>query len=229
MIPARGGSKGVPKKNIKSFLGKPLIAHAICSAINSKDFQTVVVTTDDKQIAKIAKSYGAEVPYLRPKKLARDSTGMTDVILHTINKLRSLGYKFDILVNRDCTAPFIRNSDVRGSIKLLKKTKCQTVVAAYKTHLNPYFNMMEFNKKKYLEFSKKTKKNILSRQMAPSVYQLTSFQVLDVHEFLKNKKIYSPKVLPYEIKPENGLMIDTPYEFVVAECLGKTIFKKNFS
>ena len=89
--------------------------------------------------------------------------------------------------------------------------------------------MMEFNKKKYLEFSKNTKKNILSRQMAPSVYQLTSFQVLDVHEFLKNKKIYSPKVLPYEIKPENGLMIDTPYEFVVAECLGKTIFKKNFS
>ena len=152
---------------------------------------------------------------------------MDDVILHTIQELKSIGYEFDILVNRDCTAPFVKNSDIRGSIQLLRKKKCDSVVAAYKTHLNPYFNMMELNSK-FLEFSKKTKRNIKSRQSAPVVYQLTSFQTINVKQFLKNKKIYTPKVLPFEIKAENGLMIDTPYEFTIAECLGKTVFKKMF-
>ena len=229
MIPARGGSKGVPGKNTKLFLGKPLIAHAIRSAIKSKDFQSVIVTTDDKKIATIAKSYGAKVPFLRPKTLSRDSTGMDEVILHTIKKLLSMNYEFDILVNRDCTAPFVRNADVRGSIQLLKRTRCHAVVAAYKTHLNPYFNMMEFNKKKFLEVSKKMKHSVVSRQTSPPVFQLTSFQAIDVTQFLKNKKMYTSKVLPYEIKAENGLMIDTQYEFKIAQCLGETYFQKMFS
>ena len=227
LITARKNSKGVPGKNIKLFLKKPLIAHAIRSSIRSKDFQTVVVSTDDKKIANIAKKYGAEVPFIRPKKISSDSSSMDDVILHTIQELKSIGYEFDILVNRDCTAPFVKNSDIRGSIQLLRKKKCDSVVAAYKTHLNPYFNMMELNSK-FLEFSKKTKRNIKSRQSAPVVYQLTSFQTINVKQFLKNKKIYTPKVLPFEIKAENGLMIDTPYEFTIAECLGKTVFKKMF-
>ena len=82
---------------------------------------------------------------------------MDDVILHAIQELNLIGYKFDILVNRDCTATFVKNSDVRGSIQLLRKKRCDSVVAAYKTHLNPYFNMMEFNKE-FLEFTKKNKK-----------------------------------------------------------------------
>ena len=229
MIPARGGSKGVPGKNIKLFLGKPLIAHAIRSAIKSKDFQSVIVTTDDKKIATIAKSYGAQVPFLRPKTIARDSTGMNEVILHTIKKLHLMNYEFDILVNRDCTAPFVRNADVRGAVQLLKRTGCDAVVAAYKTHLNPYFNMMEFNKKKFLEISKKPKHAIVSRQTAPSVFQLAGFLAIDVKQFLKNKKMYTSKILPYEIKPENGLMIDTEHEFTVAECLAETHFQKMFS
>jgi len=113
------------------------------------------VPTEDRQIARIAKSYGAEIPFMRPKKLARDSTSMNDVILHACRKLRSMGYDFDILVNRDCTAPFVSNLDVKGSINLLKRKKCDTVVAVYKTHLNPYFNMMEFNSKGILDFCKK--------------------------------------------------------------------------
>ena len=228
-IAARGGSKGVPNKNIKSIAGKPLIAHSIRKIINSGLFQAVFVSTESPKIAKIAKKFGAQIPFLRPKKLAGDSATMDDVFLHAIPELQKFGYNFNVVVNLDCTAPFVKINDIKKSISLINKKKCNTAVGAYKTHLNPYFNMMEFNNKYYLEFSKKTRKNIVSRQMAPSVYQLTSFQVLDVCEFLKSKKIYSSKVLPYEIKPENGLMIDTPYEFVVAECLGKTIFKKRFS
>lgn len=229
LIAARKNSKGVPRKNIKKFLGKPLISYAITSALKSKNFQSVIVSTEDKEIAEIARSYGAEIPFIRPKKLARDTTPMNDVILHAIKKLYSTGYDFEVLVNRDCTAPFVKNSDVKGSIDLLKKMNCDSVVAAYKTHLNPYFNMMEFNSKKVLEFSKKIDVEINGRQTAPVVFQLTSFQTINVKQFLKNKKIYTSNVLPFETNPENGLMIDTKYEFKIAECLAKTYFKKMLS
>ena len=227
LIAARGNSKGVPKKNIKKFVGKPLIAHAITSAINSKIFQEVVVSTEDKKIASIAKTFGANVPFIRPKTLAKDSTSMNSVILHSIKELQSQGYEFEILVNRDCTAPFVKNKDIQGSINLLKRKKCDTVAPAYRTHLNPYFNMMEINSKGFLDFSKKNNKNITSRQKAPIVYQLTSFQTINVKQFLKYKKIYMPKVLPYEISQENGLMIDTPYEFEIAKCLTEILWKKH--
>ena len=122
-IGARGGSKGIPKKNIKLIAGKPLIAHTIESALNSKIFSHVIVSTEDKEIAKIAQKFGAEVPFVRPKKFATDSAGFADVMNHGIKKLFSLGYNFEIIVNRDCTVPFIRNQDIKRTIQLLKKNK----------------------------------------------------------------------------------------------------------
>ena len=92
LIAARRGSKGVPIKNIKMIGGKPLIAHTIKSSLDSKIFGHVIVSTEDNEIAKIAKKYGAEVPFLRPKKLATENAPMAKVIDHAINKLFSLGY-----------------------------------------------------------------------------------------------------------------------------------------
>mgnify|MGYP001235759577 CR=1 FL=1 len=156
LIAARGASKGVSKKNIKIIGGKPLIVHTIKASLESKIFSHVVVSTEDNEIAKIAERYGAEVPFLRPKKLATENASMDKVIDHAINKLLSLGYDFDILVNRDCTAPFLRISDIKKGVSLFNKNKTDLVVAAYKTHLNPYFNMMEFGSNGFLKFSKKT-------------------------------------------------------------------------
>tara|TARA_Y100001949_G_C15955492_1_gene316758 strand:+ start:661 stop:1356 length:696 start_codon:yes stop_codon:yes gene_type:complete len=222
LIAARGGSRGVPGKNVRLFAGKPLIAHTIVSSLKSNIFSHVIVSTDNKEIARIAKKYGAEVPFLRPKNISSNKSSMAEVIEHTIKKLKSLGYDFNELVNRDCTAPFIQISDVKKAVSLLKKTKCDTVAAGYKTHLNPYFNMMEVGPKRFLEFSKKTKKTITSRQNVPVVYQLTGFQVINVTQFLKYKKIYMPKTLPIEIRSETGLMIDTEFEFDIASCIAKT-------
>jgi len=101
----------------------------------------------------------------------------------------------------------------------------QTETKTSKSKKNPYFNMMEYKKNGFLEFSKKSKQRISRRQSAPIVFQLTSFQVINVKQFLKNKKIYSSKVLPQIISHENGLMIDTQYEFKIAECLAKNYFK----
>ena len=218
-IGARGGSKGVPRKNIKLLAGKPLIAYTIESALNSKIFSHIVVSTEDKEIAKIAEKFGAEVPFIRPKKLATSSVGMTDVMIHGIKKLRSLGYDFDIFINRDCTVPFIRSKDIKGAINLLKKTKCDEVVTVYRQHLNPYFNMMEIGPKGFLELSKKKGKRPKGRQEAPVVYQLNGLFVFNVNKLIKFKEPLLPKTLPYEIPIETGLMIDTKIEFQIAEMI----------
>ncbi|MGI0057289.1 MAG: cytidylyltransferase domain-containing protein [Nitrosarchaeum sp.] len=219
-IAARGGSKGVPRKNIRKLAGKPLIAHTIESSLKSNIFSHVVVSTEDKEIASIAKKYGAEVPFLRPRSLATNTASMIDVIKHGIKSLNSLDYKFDIIVNRDCTVPFIRTKDVANSIKLLKKQKCDAVFCAYKQHLNPYFNMMEINSKGFLKFVKAHTKRPQRRQDAPVVYQLNGVFVYNVNKFLKYGT-FPPKSLPYEIPPETGLMIDTKFEFKMAELIIK--------
>ncbi|HYL66121.1 MAG TPA: acylneuraminate cytidylyltransferase family protein [Nitrosopumilaceae archaeon] len=224
-IGARGGSKGVPRKNIRKLAGKPLIAYTIESALDSDLFSSVIVSTEDNKIASIAKKYGAEIPFIRPKKLASDTSGMYEVIIHAIEKLRYLGYEFDIMINRDCTVPFIRNIDIRGSIELLKRKRCDMVCGVYRQHHNPYFNMMEVNSNGFLKFSKKKSRRIKNRQDAPIVYQLNGLFTFYVEKLLKYKRFYMPHTLPYEILPPTGLMIDTEFEFQIAEMIAKNKIK----
>ena len=224
-IGARGGSKGVPNKNIRKMGNKPLIAHTIESALSSNLFSHVIVSTESKKIADVAKKFGAYVPFLRPKKLATDNASFNDVLLHGINQLKSLKICPEIIVIRDCTVPFITNKAIKNSISLLKKEKCDVVCSAYRQHHNPYFNMMEKNKDGFLKFSKKLSHKIKNRQEAPIVYQLNGLFVIDVKKFLKHKTIIMPKILPYEIPAETGLMIDTEFEFQIADMIEKKKIK----
>ena len=98
IIPARGGSKGVPRKNIRPLLNKPLIAYTIEKSLESDIFSHVIVSTEDKEIAKISKKFGAEVPFMRPKNLAKDTTGMAEVLVNAVLQLNSLGYDFDVVI-----------------------------------------------------------------------------------------------------------------------------------
>jgi len=218
-IGARGGSKGVPRKNTRIIAGKPLIAHTIESALNSNIFSHVIVSTEDNEIASIARKYGAEVPFMRPKNLATDKVSFDKVLMHGIQKLYSMKYEFDIFVNRDCTVPLIRNKDIDGSIRLLRKKKCDAVFGVYRQHHNPYFNMMELNSKGFLKFSKNTGKRVESRQSAPIVYQLNGLFTAYADRFLKFRTLFMPRILPYEIPPETGLMIDTETEFQIVQML----------
>ena len=216
-IAARGGSKGVTRKNIRLLAGKPLIAYAIESSIKSKIFSHVVVSTEDKEIARISQKFGAEVPFLRPKKLATDSTGMTEVVLHGLKKLHALGYDFDTFVNRDCTVPFLRNKDVAGSIRLLKRKNCNAVFGVYRQHLNPYFNIMELGSNGFLKIVKDEEKRPISRQTAPIVYQLNGLFTYNTEKFFEYRNDVLLNALPYEIPIETGFMIDTEFEFKLAE------------
>jgi len=221
-IGARGGSKGVPKKNIRIIAGKPLIAHTIQKAIKSGIFSHVVISTEDTKIATIAKKYGAEVPFRRPKNLATDIATMEDVLVHGLKKLLSLGYKFDIFVLLDATAPFIRIKDISGTIRILRKKHCDAVFGVYQQHFNPYFNMMELNSNGFLRLVKSKGKRPGSRQEAPIVYQFFGLYTFDTKKFLKRGKVIMPKILPYEVPIETALMIDTELEFQMA----KLMFKK---
>ena len=223
-IGARGGSKGVPGKNIRLLGKKPLIAHTIEKSLDSKLFDHVIVSTEDPEIAKISKQYGAEVPFMRPKHLAKDTTGMAEVMIHAITKLQSMKYEFDIFVNRDCTVPFIRNSDMKKAINLFKKKKPHAVYGVYEQHFNPYFNIMEKNSSGFLELCKKLKNRPKSRQESPIVYQLNGLFTYNVKRFLKFKNQYPPKGLPLEIPAETGIMIDTELEFRIVEMMMKQKF-----
>lgn len=130
VIPARGGSKRIPRKNIKYFFGKPLIGYSIEVALKSKLFDKVVVSTDDEEIASIAREYGAEVPFIRPKELSDDFTGTSDVVNHTIKYLKRNGIQIDYVCTIYATAPFLKEEYLIEGLKKLKESNANITFSA---------------------------------------------------------------------------------------------------
>ena len=135
IIPARGGSKRIARKNIKNFQGKPLIAYSIEVAIASKLFDKIIVTTDDKEIATIAKAYGAEVPFLRPKELSDDYTGTEDVVTHTLDFLEQNNELYDYVCTIYATAPLLQEKYL---IEGLEKLKNSTAINTFSSTSMPF-------------------------------------------------------------------------------------------
>ena len=219
LIPARGGSKGVKRKNIRLLGNKPLIVYSIKTALQSDLFQDVIISTEDTEIAKIVKKNGGSIPFMRPLELATDTTTTEEVLIHAITKLQTLGFNFDTIVLRDCTVPFIDKQDMKKALELFYQKKCDAVFASIRAHPNPYFGMMEIQNNGYLVPSKISSSEITRRQDAPIVYNVDGMFIMDVKHFLKTKKISSGNILPYEITKEHGHMIDFEFDFKVAELL----------
>ncbi len=130
IIPARGGSKRIPRKNIKEFFGKPLIAYSIEVALESKLFDKVLVSTDDEEIAEVARKYGAQVPFLRPKELSDDFTVTKDVIDHALNYLKEKGETYDYLCTLYATAPLLQSKYLIEGYEKLKNSDAVNVFSA---------------------------------------------------------------------------------------------------
>ena len=135
IIPARGGSKRIPRKNIKDFFGKPLIAYSIKTALESNLFDKVIVTTDDEEIASIAKEYGAEIPFIRPSELSDDFTGTQGVIDHAINYLKECGEEFDYACTIYATAPLLQSKYL---IEGFNKLKGSDAINAFSSTSMPF-------------------------------------------------------------------------------------------
>jgi len=142
IIPARGGSKRIPRKNIREFAGKPMIAYSIECARQSRIFDRIIVSTDDDEIAQVARKFGAEVPYLRPKEISDDYTGTTEVIAHAIAWLRETGDQPSVVCCIYATAPFISQKDLKQGLHILESGDWQYVFSAT-TYAFPIFRSFQ--------------------------------------------------------------------------------------
>ncbi len=198
IIPARGGSKRIHSKNIKLFCGKPILAYSIEAALQSKIFETVIVSTDDEKIAKIAKKFGAEVPFMRPKHLADDYTSTSSVIKHTVIEWEILGNEINLVCCIYATAPFLQKEYIVKAVNELKK----------QTNKTSAFTVCKFNYPIQRSFTiESPDQNVTPvdssalpkrSQDLPSVYHdAGQFYLAQKNDFLHNSfNVFSPNSIP---------------------------------
>ena len=221
-ICCRGGSKGVPGKNIKLLPVKPLIAFTIEAAKKSKLIDDIIVSTDDNEIANVAKAYGAKVPFMRPAELATDTASKWPVFIHAVETYEKLtGKTVEYLVDLDVTVPLKTAEDIDGAIELaLSDINADVVITGYEPERNPYFNMMEVGDDGYAAIVKKSIVPIVRRQDAPIVYSLSPAAYVIKKEALYAYEHWSKarcKIFP--IPRERAIDIDTGLDFKIVEFL----------
>jgi len=217
IIPARGGSKGVPRKNIRLLNGKPLIAYTIEEAKKSKYISKVIVSTEDDEIAKISNKYGAEI-IKRPQELAKDDTPTIDVVLHILEKLINKNIKPDIVILLQPTSPLRTFQDIDNAINLFIENNCDSVVSVCEIAHSPYWSFkIENGYLKPLLGEKYLKKR---RQELPKVYIPNGALFIATPEVLqKYKTFYCKKTMPYIMPIERSVDIDNELDFLLAELL----------
>jgi len=221
-ICCRGGSKGVPGKNIKPLLGKPLIAYTVETALNTSLLNDVIISTDSIDIANTAKQFGAKVPFMRPNDLATDTASKWPVFIHALETYQKMfGVSVDYLVDMDVTVPLKLPIDINGAIqKALDDTNVDVVITGYEPERNPYFNMMEIKPDGYAEIVKKGVKPIVRRQDAPEVYSLTPAAYVIKKSALYEFEHWSKaKCKIYPIPRDRAVDIDTEIDFKIVEFL----------
>ena len=219
---ARKGSKGVPGKNIKLFHGKPLIAWAIEQAQKAKKINRVIVSTDSKEISEIALSYGAEVPFLRPKNLSEDSSPERKAWQHALNfLLEEEGKLPDIMISIPATSPLREPSDLDACIKEYLNSEVDTLLTVMEAARNPYFTMLSKDENTGLfDLAFKSEKQIIRRQDAPKIFDIASIAwVTDPNFVLSNDNLYDGRVGAIEVPAERAIDIDTMLDFKIAELL----------
>lgn len=220
IIPARGGSKGVPRKNIKLLAGKPLIAWTIEAAHACADVSRVIVTTEDEEIAAVAKEWGADVPFMRPAALAQDDTPGMSPILHTLQWLTEHeAYHPDWVMVLQATSPLRTNEDIAGAIALTK-AGAPSVVSVTEASPHPYL-MKQIGEDGTLQtFVTPPKTDDHRRQAFPAVYALNGAIYLSRCEsVLKHETFLLPDTQAYIMPPERSIDIDTPWDFHLADLI----------
>ena len=222
IIPARGGSKSIPKKNIRLLADKPLIAHTIEVAKECKMLNRTVVSTDDVEIAEVAKKYGGDVPFIRPKDLSLDDTPMIPVLQHAVSFIeKKENSRVDVVVLLDPTSPFRRAEDIEACIQKLERENADSVVTVCEVEHNPYFVMMELDDDKLVPLIK-SDEVITRRQDAPEVYRLNAAVYAVKRDVLMNSnKIITDNTMAVMMSQELSTHIDHVVDFEFAEYLMK--------
>ena len=215
VITARGGSKRIPRKNIKEFLGKPIIAYSIEAAKESEIFDTIMVSTDDEEIAEIAKQYGAEVPFLRSQKTSGDFATTADVMQEVVNAYRALGMDYDYLCCIYPTAPFVTGTAIKDAMNTLISGDADTVLPVVRYSFPPQRSVVlqdGYLKAKYPEDMLKR-----SQDLEPMYHDCGQFYCLRTSSFLSQRAIIMNKTMPYYQDEMNVQDIDTEEDWRIAE------------
>lgn len=221
IIPARGGSKRIPRKNIKEFCGKPMIAYAITAAKESGLFEHIVVSTDDEEIAQIARVYGAEMPFIRPTDLANDYTATLPVIAHAIESCRSLGWQVDMVCCIYPSVPFIQIKELDGALALISNSKVDYCfpVTEYPSAIQRALKLLNNgNVQAFFSEFELTR----TQDLEPGYYDAGQFYWGKAQAWLTNPKIYSSG-LGYVIPNWRVVDIDTTEDWQRAELIYRSI------
>lgn len=222
LIPARGGSKGLPRKNVRPLCGRPLVQWSIDTALACKEIDSVVVSTDDEQIAAVAAAAGAEVPFLRPPALSGDAAISIDVVLHALDFLESNGRVFDIVLLLEPTSPLREASDIRLALQRMVDKGASAIVSvcrAESTH--PAFMFRATGQGRLESFTFNSPAGVRRQEIEPLFYLEGTLYASTVESLRDRRSFYHDDTLAYEVAKWKALEIDDIEDFQMVEAIAK--------
>lgn len=225
IITARGGSKRIPRKNIKDFLGKPIIAYSIEAALASGEFDEVMVSTDDEEIASIAREYGAKVPFLRSEKTSNDFASTTDVIIEVLDEYKKRGTDYEIAACIYPTAPFVTGDKLKTAVKKLEESDADTLIPVVNFSYPPQRALVINDGK--LIFRKPEYMQSRSQDLEPWYHDVGQFYLLRTEAFRKNLALMAGNILPLVVSELEVQDIDNETDWKIAEMKYKIIKENN--
>lgn len=219
VIPARGGSKGVPGKNIKELAGKPLIAYTIEAAIVSNIFEKVIVSTDDEKIAKIAMEYGADIPFMRPREISGDLVSSDDVILHAISFYHQKGIEYKEVCKLQPTSPLRKSKHLQEAYQLFREKEADFLVSVCECEHSPLWAGTIGKDLRLDEFIPEKVKRAC-RQDLPIYYRLNgAIYMAKTQSFCQNNNFLGKNSVAYIMNQEDSIDIDNELDFKMAEMI----------
>lgn len=217
LIPARGGSRGLPNKNLRPLGGTPLIAHSIRCAQASAGITRVIVSTDNPAIADLARAHGAEAPFLRPAALAGDETPMLPVLQHAVSELERSGPRLEAIVLLQPTSPLRSVEDVEACLALFRGGDCDAVISVSPVHKSPYRNMV-IEHDGYLRLLLSPERPLGRRQDEPPVYDINGAVYVFSRAALMDEQSTLPRRSKLWLMPhERSIDIDSAFDLALAE------------
>lgn len=222
VITARGGSKRIPRKNVRSLAGKPLIAYTIIEAKKSKYIDKLIVSTDDEEIARISKEYGAEVPFMRPIELAQDETPSVNVLIHAVKFLEdNENFSPNIIVLFEPTSPLRTVEDIDNGIKKHLETGADSVVGVVKGDNRHPLKAKKIENDKLVDFYFEEKEIIRSQDLPPVYFRNGAYYSVKRDILINTKTFYGPDTRPLVMDERNSLDINSDFDFDICEILLK--------
>lgn len=225
-IPARGGSKGIPDKNVKPFCGESLVSRSVRQAIEcASQSDTIYVSTESEIIRREAEKHGIQIPFMRPIQLAGDSVATYPVIIDALKTFSQIGKDFNRVVLLQPTSPLRITADILDALSLWNPD-IDMVVSVKKSTSNPYYNLFEEDSRGFLKISK-GEGTYTRRQDAPPVWEYNgAVYVISVPSLLKEPIGKFKKIIPYEMPASRSLDLDTPEDWMIAEMIYRNSFEK---